>query len=149
MGGWLDDKLIDDSPIKGVNLKEAGVYVEFDTKKSQVVQARSGISLVSVENARENLETEISTPFGWDFGAIAENQKKTWNNYFSRIKITSDNRLEKMRFYNNFYRSMCRNTWSDVNREWIAADGKKQKLAHPDHLALGCDAFWNTFWNLN
>jgi predicted alpha-1,2-mannosidase len=42
-----------------------------------------------------------------------------------------------------------RNTWSDQNGEWIAAEMSKQKLNNPDHLALGCDAFWNTFWNLN
>ena len=47
------------------------------------------------------------------------------------------------------YRALCRNLFSDVNGEWVSADGKVHKLSNPDHLALGCDAFWNTFWNLN
>ena len=148
-GGWLNDTLAETRLITGKNLKDAGMYVEFDTKKSAIVQARSGISLVSLENAAENLSHEITEPFGWSFEKIVENQKNVWNSYFSRINITTDDRLEKIRFYTNFYRSMCRNTWSDVNGEWMAADETRQKFMDPHHVALGCDAFWNTFWNLN
>lgn len=149
IGGWLNDEVVAISSLRGKDLKEAGAFVEFDTKKSSVVQARSGISLVSVANAGENLEKEISKPFGWKYEAVVANQKKVWNDYLSRITIESDNRLEKIRFYTNMFRSLCRNTWSDVNGEWIAADETKQKFTNPDHVALGCDAFWNTFWNLN
>ncbi|WP_303919019.1 GH92 family glycosyl hydrolase [Draconibacterium sediminis] len=149
VGGWKNDKIFESKIISGKDLKDAGVYVEFDTKKSNVVQVRTGISLVSIENAAENLENEITKPFGWSYEAVVENQKNSWNSYLSRIHIETDNRLEKVRFYSNFYRSMCRNTWSDVNGEWIAPDETKQKFSNPDHLALGCDAFWNTFWNLN
>jgi predicted alpha-1,2-mannosidase len=148
-GGWLNDQLVQSGHIKGKDLKDAGFFVEFDTKKSKVVQVRSGISLVSIENAGENLAKEITGPFGWDYDAVVENQLKVWDSYFSRVEITTNDRLEKVRFYNNFYRSLCRNTWSDVNGEWIAPDESRQKLSGPDHLALGCDAFWNTFWNLN
>lgn len=149
MGGWLNNEVSESPVIKGANLKDAGAYVEFDTQKSKVVNVRTGISLVSIENARENLEVEITKPFGWNYQAVVENQMKVWNSYLSRIEITTDNRLEKLRFYSNFYRSLCRNTWSDVNGEWIAPDETKQKFTNPEHLALGCDAFWNTFWNLN
>jgi hypothetical protein len=149
MGGWLNEKLVGAGQINGDGLKDAGTWVEFDTRESATVQVRTGISLVSVQNAAENLETEISKPFGWSFSAVVENQIKVWNSYLSRIEISTDNRLEKLRFYSNFYRSLCRNTWSDVNGEWIAPDETKQKFSNPDHLALGCDAFWNTFWNLN
>jgi len=149
IGGWKNNEVINSGTISGKDLKDAGVYVEFDTKKSPVVRVRTGISLVSIQNAAENLETEISTPFGWSFSAVVENQKKVWNSYLSRIEITTDNKLEKIRFYSNFFRSLCRNTWSDVNGEWIAPDETRHKFANPDHLALGCDAFWNTFWNLN
>jgi predicted alpha-1,2-mannosidase len=149
MGGWTNDKVTESSSVQGVSLKDAGAWVEFDTQKSNVVQVRTGISLVSIENARLNLTQEITSPFGWNYNAVVNNQNKVWNTYLNRIEITSDNRLEKIRFYSNFYRSLCRNTWSDVNGEWIAPDESKQKFSNPDHLALGCDAFWNTFWNLN
>lgn len=149
IGGWKNDEILQSGNISGTDLKEAGVFVEFDTKKSNVVQARTGISLVSVENAAENLEKEITQPFGWKYEAVVQHQKDVWNEYLSRIQISTDNLLEKKRFYSNFYRSMCRNTWSDVNGEWVAPDETTHRLSNPNHLALGCDAFWNTFWNLN
>ncbi len=151
VGGWINNDVKENSiKISGKDLKDAGMFVEFDTSKDKVVQVRTGMSLVSIENANENLRTEISKPFGWDFDAVVANQMNVWNDYFNRLTITSDDYLEKLRFYSNMYRAICsRNTWSDVNGEWIAPDETKQKLKSPDHVALGCDAFWNTFWNLN
>lgn len=145
----MEDKVLNRDHIEGKDLKYAGLYVEFDTKQTPVVQVRTGISLVSIANASENLEEEISRKFGWDFASIVQNQKQTWNEILGRVQITSNDRLEKVRFYTNMYRSYCRNIWSDVNGEWMSADKKVQKLADPNHRALGCDAFWNTFWNLN
>lgn len=149
MGVWANDYYSEADSISGEKLKDAGVYVAFDTEDVNVVQVRSGISLVSVANAGENLRKEITEPFGWNYEAIVDHQKKAWEELFSRVKISTNDRREKMRFYTNMYRALSRNTWSDVNGEWMASDGTKQKLSNPDHLALGCDAFWNTFWNLN
>jgi predicted alpha-1,2-mannosidase len=36
-----------------------------------------------------------------------------------------------------------------VGGEWRGTDGAVHRLPRPDDVALGCDAFWNTFWNLN
>lgn len=148
MGGWTDDKRQQTERITGKNLKEAGAWLQFEP--GEVVQCRSGISLVSIANAGLNLRTEISTPFGWDFAAVRANQEKVWNDLLGRIAISTPDRLEKTRFYTNMYRALCsRNIWSDVNGEWVSADEKIQRFSNPDDVALGCDAFWNTFWNLN
>ena len=106
---------------------------------------------MSVENASENLLKEVTEPFGWDFGAVVQHQKDTWNSIFSRLAIKTSDRLEKVRFYNNMYRSVCsRNIWSDVNGQWRGTDGRVHRVADPQNdVMLGCDAFWNTFWNLN
>ena len=150
MGGWVEDEIFEGEQLTAKDIRDAGLFVYFDQKKYPVVQVRTGISLVSVENAAQNLETEMSEPFGWDFEAVRQNQVDTWNELMSRVLISSNNRLEKKRFYNSFYRSIStRNTWSDVNGEWRGTDGTVHRLMDPDHVALGCDAFWNTFWNLN
>jgi predicted alpha-1,2-mannosidase len=132
------------------NAQDVGGVAEFDTKENIVVQMRTGISYVSIENAKENLDTEITKPFDWDFEAIQQHNVAAWDDLMNRVKITSSDAREKTRFYNNFYRSVCsRNTFSDVNGEWRDADEKIQKMEDPGSPALGCDAFWNTFWNLN
>lgn len=152
MGSWCDDAVVynTDSLVSGP-CGAAGLFVTFDPCENRVVQVRTAISPVSVANAAENLQKEVVEPFGWDFEAVRRNQVDTWNDIFARVDIKSDDRIEKARFYNNMYRALCsRNIWSDVNGEWISADGKKRRVADPSRdVMIGCDAFWNTFWNLN
>lgn len=148
MGGWINDVLQPTQHLKAKDVTDAGVWLQFNS--GDIVQARSGISLVSIANASLNLETEITALFDWDFEAVKNNQLNTWNELLGRIKITTNNKDEKVRFYTNMYRALCsRNIWSDVNGEWVSADEQIRKFSNPDHMALGCDAFWNTFWNLN
>jgi predicted alpha-1,2-mannosidase len=150
MGSWINNAIQYGDELEAKDIKNAGVFLQFDAKVNPVVQVRSAISLVSLANADENLTTEVTKPFGWSFSAIKQNQLNAWNDIFNRVKITTTNRLDKMRFYNSMYRSVCsRSTWSDINGQWRGTDGKIQQLKNKDDVAMGCDAFWNTFWNLN
>ncbi|WP_297088780.1 GH92 family glycosyl hydrolase [uncultured Draconibacterium sp.] len=151
IGFWTEDGIVrGKTRLEMETVEDAGAFVEFETKENNVVQVRTGLSYVSIENAIENLSTEISDPFQWDFEAVRENHVAVWNDLLERVKIKSNDAREKMRFYNNMYRSLCsRNIFSDVNGQWIGPDENLQELENPDSPALGCDAFWNTFWNLN
>jgi predicted alpha-1,2-mannosidase len=150
-GVWTDEEIKDKTDILHLkNCGDAGAFAEFNTQTNQVVQVRTGISYVSIENASKNLESEITKPFNWDFAAVRQNNLNTWNDLFDRVKISSNDRREKMRFYSNMYRALCsRNIYSDVDGKWVDADEKVRQLDDPESSALGCDAFWNTFWNLN
>ncbi|PPK85110.1 putative alpha-1,2-mannosidase [Neolewinella xylanilytica] len=124
--------------------------VEFATTDDPVVQVRTGVSYVSVANAEENLHREISQPYGWDFAAVRRQQEDTWNDLLGRVDITTADRREKVRFYSNMYRAIVsRNIFSDVDGSWVDATETVRKLEDSTAVALGCDAFWNTFWNLN
>jgi len=149
-GHWVEESISEGVEFTCGKSQYAGLYVEFDTKEHPVVQVRTGMSYVSVENAALNLSTEISTPFGWNFEAVVQNQKDVWNDILGRVEIRTDDLKEKVRFYTNMYRSMCRNMFSDVNGEWRDAAEVVHKFDDPENsAALGCDAFWNSFWNLN
>ena len=106
VGSWKDDVVANDiRELSSGPCKYAGLFVEFDPVRNPVVQVRSGISLVSVENAAQNLAAEVTEPFGWDFEAVRRNQVDTWNDLFSRLTVKTNDRLEKVRFYNNMYRA--------------------------------------------
>lgn len=149
IGTWRDSTVVYADSLEAKNLKDGGMFVEFDTAENPVVQVRTGLSPVSVDNAADNLKGEITDRFGWSFAMVVDNQKRVWNDIFDRVEITTDNQLEKKRFYTNMYHAMCRNTWSDLNGDWISSDGKLRHINTSGHVALGGDAFWNTFWNLN
>lgn len=149
IGGWKNDVTFVGDCLTGDSLKDAGMYVEFDTKACATVQMRTGVSLVSVANAAQNLKEEITDRFGWSFERVVDNQRTVWNDIFNRMVISTDDRREKVRFYTNMYHALCRNLWSDRNGEWVGPDEQVRRFTNPDHVALGGDAFWNTFWNLN
>src|SRR5690606_20712604 len=115
-------------------------------KKNRMVQLRTGISFVSIENAIENLEKEIVEPFGWSFDSVVAKNKETWNELLSRIEITSDNWLQKKQFYSNMYRALAsRNTFSVVDVSCRSADEKLQQFADLQDGDGGCDAVLNPF----
>jgi predicted alpha-1,2-mannosidase len=129
---------------------DCGAFVNFKTAGGEKIEVRTGISLVSMDDARQNLKQELSRPFGWDFGAVVENQRRVWNGIFNQVEIETPNAREKTRFYSNLYRALSgRNTWSDLNGQWIDPYGRLQKLDDPNNVMLGSDALWTTFWNLN
>ena len=147
---WIDDAILESTKIRCKNPKDAGYFVEFAKQENNQVQVRTGISYVSIANASENLKKEIADPFDWSFDAVRAYHVSEWNKLIGRVKISSNDKSEKKRFYNAMYRSICsRNIFSDVNGQWRDADEKIRQLEDPSSPALGCDAFWNTFWNLN
>ncbi|MGM0667770.1 MAG: glycoside hydrolase domain-containing protein, partial [Bacteroidota bacterium] len=150
-GFWTEKGIVGDvSLLEADSPDDAGAYVEFDTGEDPVVQVRSAISYVSVENAAMNLEHEISRPFGWDFEAVRQNNVDVWNDLFERVEISTVDSREKRRFYTNMYRALCsRNIFSDVDGRWVDSGERIRQMEDPSSPALGCDAFWNTFWNLN
>jgi predicted alpha-1,2-mannosidase len=148
-GGWINDETKDLKELYATNPEKMGCFVEFDTRQDRVVQVRSGISFVDREGAARNLEKEIADPFKWNFDAVHKSHRDTWNEILSRVKVESNDQREKKRFYTNLYRSYCRNTFSDVDGRWVDPTEEIRQFDDPDAVALGCDAFWNTFWNLN
>ncbi len=150
IGGWSSDTTWSGSGLIAQNPTAFGGYVEFapDSGKT-VVQLRSGISFVDINGASNNLKREVEEPFGWDFGKVRAANEAAWNDLLGRVRISTSDSREKMRFYTNLYRSFCRNTFNDVDGRWNDPLDQIRQFADSDSRALGCDAFWNTFWNLN
>ena len=150
-GGWKESELWEQECIGAQNPGLFGCYVEFaPTDDDNIVQVRTGLSFVDVEGASKNLAAEITGPFGWDFDAVHAFNRGVWDELLGRIAIHSSDALEKTRFYTNMYRSLCsRNTYNDIDGRWADQFRVIRNLNDPDARAMGCDAFWNTFWNLN
>ncbi len=148
MGGWVGSNITSDAKeITGNG--DMGAFVNYQTGAGEVIQVKTGISYVSVEQARLNLDTEMN-PFAWDFDAVRKNARETWNRLLKKIEVEGDSETDRIRFYSNFYRSyVARTIFSDVNGKYIDPNGVVRKLENPESPMLGCDAFWNTFWNLN
>jgi predicted alpha-1,2-mannosidase len=150
LGGWKGEKIHDQiERIACDGHVDVGVFANYRTEENEAILVKTGISLVSVEQARLNLQTETS-PFGWDFDAVRNHARQTWNELLSRIEVYGGTDAEKTKFYTNLYRSYCARTiCSDVNGKYVDMYEKVRQLEDPSSPIYGCDAFWNTFWNLN
>ncbi|MEX6687972.1 GH92 family glycosyl hydrolase [Danxiaibacter flavus] len=102
--------------------KHLGFYTEFATKANEQVQMKAGISFVSVEGAKQNLEAEIAD---WNFDKVHKAAQNAWNNALQKIKIEGGSAEEKAVFYTALYHTMIdpRN-FSDVNGQYTGGDGK-------------------------
>lgn len=124
-----------------------GVFAEFTTKKDEKITIRTGISFVSVANARLNL-TEEGQPFGWDFDKVAAAARRTWNELLSTVTVSDPNEVNKTKFYTALYRSYAgKSILSDVDGTYTDMHEKKQKLSAPADAVYSADSFWGTQWD--
>jgi predicted alpha-1,2-mannosidase len=146
-GGWKGNTVEKD--VKEIAGKgKMGAYADFKTSKGEVILMQTAISLVSIEQARLNMTTEVNS-FNWNFDAVHQQARKVWNDLLSKVKVEGGTEANKKKFYSNFYRSyVARTTWSDVNGKYVDVNEKVQQV-DPKNPIYGSDALWNTFWNLN
>ncbi|MBU8920715.1 MAG: glycoside hydrolase family 92 protein, partial [Bacteroidales bacterium] len=85
----------------------------FEAAEDGTLLVKVGISAVSMEGARKNLEAEIP---GWDFDKIAVEAAGKWDDSLGRIKISGGTAGERTTFYTALYHSMLApNLFSDVD----------------------------------
>lgn len=166
MNGWIDDCVFPEiGELKpGINphgnpwtirhekngVGDAGIFMNFALSAGESVMVRTGISLVSTDNARQNLTEEMAAPFGWDFDRVVANQREVWNDLFDRVKITSGDFLEKEKFYTNLYRAIsARTIWNDVNGQWMDMEEQVRQMDDPSKAIYGSDGYWGVHWTLD
>lgn len=145
MGGWEKDDIKQNiTTIEGKD--DIGVFVNYKTKENEEVLVRSSVSLVDMEGARNNLNKELTEPYGWNFEKIVDNARTIWTDYLGRIKINTDDYLQKKKFYTNLYRSLsARAIWSDADGRFVDESEKICKLDNADDCIVSGE-YWNTFW---
>ncbi|HBO29000.1 MAG TPA: glycoside hydrolase family 92 protein, partial [Leeuwenhoekiella sp.] len=106
------------------------------------VTLKIGLSFVSTQNARENLQQEIGTK---TFAAIHQAAEKTWSAVLSKIQVSGGSQKEKELFYSSLYRSM---QWpalrSDHNGEFTDAQGTVQNKGFRYYTN---PSLWDTYRN--
>ena len=104
-GTWKDSLKYEGSLFETINRKKQriGAFVKFNTKDSEKIFAKIAVSMNSIENAVNYLESEIPA---WDFEKVRLNAKKIWNKELSKIIIEGASKKQKTIFYSSLYRTM-------------------------------------------
>ena len=130
----------------------AGLYLTYNNiAEPFTVTVKVGLSYTSVENARNNLETEART---LTFDEAQAASAHTWEEYLSRIRVETDVREDKVKFYTGLYHALLgRGLASDANGAYPKHDGSigqlPMKEGVPVHNLYNTDAIWGGQWNLS
>ena len=116
--------------------------VNFQDSTNPVLEIKLGLSFVSIENAKLNLETEVG---GKSFDQVHAEATRTWEALLGKIKVTGGTDRQKGLFYSCLYRSFL---WpalrSDVNGDFLD-DSRQVVNKHFQYYTL--PSLWDDYRN--
>ncbi len=122
--------------------QRAGVSLALDLAAPRTVLVKIGVSYVSLENARENLEVEIP---GWDFEHVRASARAAWDRELGRIRVEGGSDDQKTLFYTGLYHMLIHpNVFSDVNGQYQGMDNTGVRTAHA-YTRYTLFSLWDTF----
>jgi predicted alpha-1,2-mannosidase len=136
-GTWKDGTIRrSNQAVIAVANERAGGFLKFQTEAGETVCMKIGVSLKSIPQAEAWLTKEIPA---WDFEALKEEAKKTWNRELGKIMVEGGSERDKMLFYSALYRSMM-----------MPRDRTNDIEGYPDGTSLWDDhyAVWDTWRTL-
>ena len=133
-----NDKIVDQKNLAGSHVK---AYFRFDQSEQDVLGVQVGISAVSIEGARKNLEAEMQS--GWDFETAKLHAQQAWDQALQKIRIKTDAKDKAVNFYTSLYHAMLNpNLFSDVDGHYRGMDGKVKKATGNQYTIF---SLWDTF----
>lgn len=124
---------------------DIGTYFSFDTEEGEQVEVQMGVSFVSIENARLNLDREQA---GKDFEKIHAEARSKWNDDLSRITVEGGTDAQKTVFYTALYHLLIHpNILQDVNGEYPAMESDKILTTKGDRYTVF--SLWDTYRNVH
>jgi predicted alpha-1,2-mannosidase len=115
-----------------------GAYAKFKTTEAEVVEARVGTSFISIDQARQNLKTEIPA---WDFDAVRQSLRSTWNEKLGRIAVEGATEDQRRIVYTGLYHALLYpRIFSEHGRYYSAFDDKVH-----NGVSYTAYSIWDTF----
>ena len=131
----------------------AGAYLTYKTNEGDQITAKVGLSYTSVENARLN-RVEETHDGALSFNEVRTLSEKTWESYLGRIRVTTSNHEDKVKFYTGLYHAILgRGLVNDLSGAYPKHDGTIGQLpleadGTPKFSFYNTDAIWGGQWNL-
>lgn len=118
------------------------VLLSFKTKKDEQVMVKMGISAVDTEGAKKNLDAEIPA---WDFEKVRSDARQAWNDYLSKIDVSTSSDTDRTIFYTAMYHTaISPNLFTDVDGRYWGMD-RKVHQGNADRPVYTVFSLWDTF----
>ncbi len=124
---------------------DIGAWFTFDLEESEQVEVQIGVSFVSTENARLNLEKEQPA---FDFDNVKESARNAWNEALSTVMTEGGNDDQQTVFYTGLYHALIHpNVLNDVNGEYPVMEGEGTGKTGDTRYTVF--SLWDTYRNVH
>jgi predicted alpha-1,2-mannosidase len=133
-GTWRDGRMMADTRnAESRPGSKTGAWLSFATKQGQQVQLKIGISFISIEQAKRNLEREIPD---FNFDRVRANAETAWDDALGTVELKGATEQQKGIFYTALYHAML----MPVDRTGENPLWQSQEPSYDDFFAV-----WDTF----
>ena len=102
---------------------DLGYRFTYDAEDGEQICVQMGVSFVSCENARQNLDAE---QLGCNFDQVRAESHRQWEEALERVKVSGGSEEQKEIFYTALYHALLHpNVLNDVNGEYPLMQGGK------------------------
>jgi predicted alpha-1,2-mannosidase len=131
--------------VKEATGRHLGFFTEFPTNADDKVLLKVGISFVSIEGARNNLQAEIPD---WNFDKVHQQARALWADELQRMMVSGGSEEQKTVFYTAMYHTLIDpRIFADVNGDYPGGDGKAHQTRQFTKRTIfsGWDVYRSTF----
>jgi len=122
--------------------KTGFALVHLVNNSKEPVELKIGLSYVSTQNAKQNLEKEIGNK---SFEEVHKEGTQIWENLLSKVQVKGGTEKQQELFYSSLYRAF---QWpalrSDINREYTDVKGN---VIRADFNYYAVPSLWDTYRN--
>ncbi|TKK71020.1 glycoside hydrolase family 92 protein [Ilyomonas limi] len=127
---------------KQSDTKDGFALVHLGNNSKEPVELKIGLSYVSTQNAKQNLEKEIGNK---SFAEVHKEGTQIWESLLSKVQVKGGTEKQKELFYSSLYRAF---QWpalrSDINGEYTDVKGNVIKA---DFNYYAIPSLWDTYRN--
>jgi predicted alpha-1,2-mannosidase len=139
---WQNDEL---SQSQGQTGNHIGFVADESSAGRDQVEVRVGLSYISTEQARKNLNREIA---GQSFEQVKGQTRDLWNKRLGAVQVDGGNERQRTIFYTALYRSLGRMT--DITEDGRYFSGYDHKIHESNgHDFYVDDGLWDTYRSLH
>jgi predicted alpha-1,2-mannosidase len=98
----VDQPVAESGRLTGEGRDRVSAWFGFDTSKTKTVNVRIATSLISLEQAKHNLELEIASQDRFD--DVRERAQRAWDKQLGIVQVQGASQDERVTLYSNLYR---------------------------------------------
>lgn len=124
---------------------DIGYYMSYDCVEGDQVEVQVGVSFVSIDNARENLNAEQN---GFEFEKVVKEGHDEWARTLDRVTVEGGTEDQRRVFYTALYHTQIHPTvLQDVNGEYPKMESNENGKTAGNRYTVF--SLWDTYRNLS